>query len=294
MLRRGEDPAPLLDGAGLRRLTAPYLDGQQVTVERAVVYAFHARTADRWRAGRILLAGDAAHVMPPFAGQGFSSGARDAANLAWKLDAVLRGAPDALLDSNGAERAPHVRAMQQLAVRWGPVVQSTRPRAARLRDAFMDTVDGTAAQRWLVDHAKPLPTARAGAFARRPHPLPPLRRVGALFPQPRVRTPDGGPAPARLDNVLPPGWVALTTTPGSTGAFAAAGVPVLELGVDLHDVDGDVAAWLRGAGGATWVLLRPDRFVFACGRDRPALDAALTALRAQLGAALGVPGPGSG
>src|SRR5438094_7622632 len=111
MLHPGEDQAPFLEPARLRELLAPWITDEQVEIERAVVYTFHARRADRWRAGRVLLAGDAAHVMPPFAGQGFSSGARDAANVAWKLAAALDDAPDRLLDTYEAERRPHVTAM---------------------------------------------------------------------------------------------------------------------------------------------------------------------------------------
>jgi 3-(3-hydroxy-phenyl)propionate hydroxylase len=179
MIRPGEDAAAFLDPAAIERRIARWLDGERARIERAVIYTFHVRTAARWRAGRILLAGDAAHVMPPFAGQGFASGARDAANLAWKLDAVLHGAPDGLLDTYEAERRPHVAAMQLLATRWGGVVQTTRPRLARGRDRLLTALAGTAAGDWLRQHAKPLPTYRAGAFARTPAPasLPARHRV---------------------------------------------------------------------------------------------------------------------
>ena len=93
MLHPGEDAAPHLEPAAVRRKIEEWLDGESVEIERAVAYTFHTRMAARWRRGRVLLAGDAAHLMPPFAGQGFSSGARDAGNLAWKLADVLAGAP---------------------------------------------------------------------------------------------------------------------------------------------------------------------------------------------------------
>lgn len=266
MLHPGEAAEDFLPHAAIERRTAEWLDGERVEIERAVVYTFHSRTAGRWRAGRCFLAGDAAHVMPPFAGQGFSSGARDAANLSWKLAAVLRGAPAALLDTYEAERRPHVAAMQGLAERWGGVVQTTRPRGAALRDALLHAIDGSRVARFLQSNAKPLPTYGRGAFASRPHRLPILRGVGSLFPQPRV-------GERLLDDVLPAGWCALTTTAGNV-----AGLPTLRLGDEVPDTDGVLAAWL-GKRGASWVILRPDRFIYACGTaaDLPAARAALAA-----------------
>ncbi len=272
MLHAGEDPAAFLEAAAIDRRLAPWLDGARAEVERALIYTFHSRTAARWRVGRALLAGDAAHLMPPFAGQGLSSGVRDAANLAWKLEAVLRGAPPALLDSYEEERRPHVAAMQALAERWGAVVQTTRPRRRALWDVALTALDGSRAARWLQSHAKPLPTYRAGAFVRRPHRLPALRGVGSLFPQPEVGTPSGH---VLLDDALGPGWALVTAGAGSTE------LPVLRLGTDLEDATGEVAAWLR-RHRSTWVLLRPDRFVFACGTDAE-LPAALAARRTLLG-----------
>lgn len=278
MLHPGEDAEAFLDPTAIERRIARWLaDGEHVELERAVVYAFHARAAARWRAGRVLLAGDAAHVMPPFAGQGFASGARDAANLAWKLDAVLRGAPARLLDSYEAERRPHVTAMQRLAVRWGGVVQTTAPRRARVRDGLLTALDGSAPARWMTTHLKPLPTYQTGAFASRPSRLPWRRAVGSLFPQPLV---DGDDGPALLDDVLPPGWALVSMVPGVVGG----GVPVLTLGVDVANPGGELRAWFDRFG-ATWVLLRPDRFVFACGGEAAAVAPALAALRVTLGAA---------
>lgn len=268
MLAPGEAEAPLLERARIRELIAPWTVGEAVEIERAIVYTFHSRTAARWRAGRILLAGDAAHVMPPFVGQGFSSGARDAANLAWKLDAVLHGAPSRLLDTYEAERRRHVAAMQHFAMRWGAVVQTTRPGVGRLRDRTLALLDRSGGLAWLRGQAKPLPTYRAGAFARRPARLPFARTVGALFPQPIVGA-------ERLDDRLGPGWSAVSAAPALAARLHAAGVRAVVLGGD---------PWLTGRGAA-WAILRPDRYVFDCGRVDE-VGRGLAALRALVGPGL--------
>jgi 3-(3-hydroxy-phenyl)propionate hydroxylase len=246
MLHPGEDAAPHLDPAAVSRVVAQWLDGETADIERAVAYTFHTRMAVRWRRGRVLLAGDAAHLMPPFAGQGFSSGARDAGNLAWKLADVLAGAPVSLLDSYERERRPHVAAMQRLARLLGALVQATRPRGVLIRDAYLNAIDGTPVQRLLAENIKPLPTYPDGAFATRPDRLAMRRTVGSLFPQ-----------TDRLDDRLSPGWAAVASDDRSRALLEAQGLPVSDPGAD--------GAWLR-SHGLTWALLRPDRFVFACGR----------------------------
>jgi 3-(3-hydroxy-phenyl)propionate hydroxylase len=165
--------------------------------------------------------------MPPFVGQGFSSGARDAGNLAWKLAAVLHGAPERLLDSYEAERRPHVRSMQRLAVRWGGVVQTTNPVVGRLRDGLISALDRTGALRRIGDRAKPRPRYRRGAFGP---------GGGRLFPQ-----------RDRLDEKLGRGWAVVASNAATAAAWREAGLHVVQA---AHDHD--------------WALLRPDRYVFAC------------------------------
>jgi 3-(3-hydroxy-phenyl)propionate hydroxylase len=245
MLRPGQDAAPFLEPAAIRRALEPWLDGETVEIERAVVYTFHTRMAARWRRGRVLLAGDAAHLMPPFAGQGFSSGARDAGNLAWKLAAALQGAPDSLLDSYERERGPHVAAMQRTASLMGSLVQATGERRVRARDRFLKAIDGTPVQRFLAENVKPLPTYGDGAFATRPARLPLRRTVGSLFPQ-----------TDRLDDRLGCGWSAVATDDRAAALLTAEGLPVVDPGRD--------GAWLQDRG-LSWAILRPDRFVFATG-----------------------------
>ncbi|MFA4926894.1 MAG: bifunctional 3-(3-hydroxy-phenyl)propionate/3-hydroxycinnamic acid hydroxylase [Patulibacter sp.] len=279
MLHPEEDPEPLLRPAKLQQLVRPWTDGAPVEIERAVVYAFHARTASRWRRGRVFLAGDAAHVMPPFVGQGFSSGARDAGNLAWKLAAVLRGAPDALLDSYEQERRPHVAQMQRMAVRWGGVLQTTSPRTAAARDRILPALERIGVMEWVRENVKPLPTYPSGAFARRPHRLPFRRGIGALFPQPLVSEPAG--PPVRLDELLGRGWGLISADEQSAAVLGRGVERVLVLGRDLEDVEGAIGDWLA-RHHATWVLLRPDRYVFALGGPAEA-PRALEALRTRVG-----------
>jgi ABC-type branched-subunit amino acid transport system ATPase component/2-polyprenyl-6-methoxyphenol hydroxylase-like FAD-dependent oxidoreductase len=121
------------------RLLAPWnITRDNTTLERHAVYTFAASWAQQWRDGRVLIAGDAAHLMPPFAGQGMCSGIRDASNLTWKLDLVMRGlAADAILDSYGLERGAHVQHAIGMSVELGKVICVTDPGAVAERDAFM-------------------------------------------------------------------------------------------------------------------------------------------------------------
>ena len=107
-------------------------------LERHAIYTFRARWAREWRRGRVLLAGDAAHLMPPFLGQGLCSGLRDAASLAWRLSLVASGrAGEAILDSYGPEREAHVREIIDEAVAIGRMVCEQDPVKAAERDAQM-------------------------------------------------------------------------------------------------------------------------------------------------------------
>jgi hypothetical protein len=128
MLGTGEEP-------DWRALVAPWIDPGALRLRRLAEYTYHARIATRWRSGPVVLGGDAAHVMPPFAGQGLSAGLRDVDNAAWKLAAVLRdGASEGLLDTVESERRPDVVRYTRVARMLGAVVQTRRPRLATVRD----------------------------------------------------------------------------------------------------------------------------------------------------------------
>ncbi|GAA2609045.1 bifunctional 3-(3-hydroxy-phenyl)propionate/3-hydroxycinnamic acid hydroxylase [Streptomyces roseoviolaceus] len=262
-LRDDTEPTP----ERLRQLVAPWVDlapGADFEVLRQAQYTFRARIADRWRMGRVFLLGDAAHLTPPFIGQGLCAGLRDAHNLAWKLAAVLRrGADERLLDTYESERKPHARHMIRLAVAMGWAMTGGQDGAAALRRGALNAAVripglGTAAARDLSPAltAGPLVCRRAHGAGR--------RLVGRFCPQPWVTAGPQGHR-TRLDDLLGDSFAVLTAGPPSPSLRAIADAlgarTVLVTGplTGLGD-DGRLAAWLR-AGRADAVLLRPDRVV---------------------------------
>ncbi|MFD4599851.1 bifunctional 3-(3-hydroxy-phenyl)propionate/3-hydroxycinnamic acid hydroxylase [Streptomyces sp. NPDC058464] len=244
----------LPDRRGLRELIAPWLPAAQDSdfeVIRQAHYTFRARIADRWRKGRLFLLGDAAHLTPPFIGQGLCAGMRDAHNLTWKLARVLRHDADtALLDTYESERRPHARQMIRLAVATGWAMTGGQDRAAALRRGLVGAVCRI-----------PGVTAWAGRLspALRPGPLTRAGRLGGTFcPQPQV-TVDG--RPALLDDLLGTSFAVLTATSPTPSLQAIAdGLAAPVIPVDRLGDDGTLHAWLRH-GRADAVLLRPDRVV---------------------------------
>ncbi|MFF2078085.1 bifunctional 3-(3-hydroxy-phenyl)propionate/3-hydroxycinnamic acid hydroxylase [Kitasatospora sp. NPDC058162] len=248
-LRDGDEP--------VRELVAPWLppswDGD-FEVLRKAQYTFRARIADRWRRGRVFLLGDAAHLTPPFIGQGLCAGLRDAHNLTWKLAHVLgQGGDERLLDTYESERKPHARHLVRLAVLMGWAMTGGQDGAAALRRNVLATacrLPGLAAA--LGRDLSPRLTA--GPLVRRR-----LRGglAGRHCPQPSISV-DG--RRVRLDEYLGDSFTILTAAdpaPSVRALAHALGVQVVPVaGLD----DGTLAAWLRG-GRADAVLLRPDRVV---------------------------------
>ncbi|MBJ8348310.1 bifunctional 3-(3-hydroxy-phenyl)propionate/3-hydroxycinnamic acid hydroxylase [Antrihabitans sp. YC2-6] len=285
MVLPGEDHAEVATLENARRLVSPWVDPQRITILRHIVYTFHARSAARWRSGRVLLAGDAAHLMPPFAGQGLSSGMRDAHNLAWKLAAVIAGTADpAVLDTYEQERRPHVTRMTRLTRLSGALVQTRNPRGARVRDALLKVM---ARVPYLTEgRFKHHLQYSSGAFVATG------RRGGAghVFPQPKVRTAEGRILP--LDNIMGDGWTVVgrdldpqihlgakgkdvwstlrasyvtVSRPGNRASRCEPGT------IAVEDLDG-YAFDFFGRHGGDFAIVRPDRIVFAltdiAGLDR--------------------------
>ena len=152
------------------------MSSENATLERRCVYTFAARVAEQWRRGRVLVAGDAAHQTPPFAGQGMCAGIRDVANLAWKLDLVLCGhSPDVLLDSYQEERLPGTRQLIDFAIELGRIICVADPEDAAARDAVMAPAVGDE-----PTPAPPLPPIETGLIAAG------TPAAGELFLQARV------------------------------------------------------------------------------------------------------------
>lgn len=279
-------------------LLSPWLAPHEARIWRAATYRFHAVVLDQWRQGRVLLAGDAAHQMPPFLAQGMCQGLRDAVNLAWKLDGVLRGdAPDALLDSYGTERGPQVEETTRTVKRLGQIICE--------RDA------GRAAQR---DHALREQQGGEVRMQLRQSLLPGVRHglidgghdaAGTPFPQAVGRLGPQGAA-QMMDDLLPRGFLLFLRDAPSGGQFArlAAGLRSLHAkAVCLRDAgdidgligfaeaDGVIARWFE-AQDCSAALVRPDHIVYGVAADLDGAQALLERARIALGvASTGTPVP---
>ena len=170
---------------------------------RSRVYTHNARLARKFRSGRVLLAGDAAHLMPVWQGQGYNSGVRDATNLAWKLGMVVRGeaSPDAL-DSYEQERREHAKSMIDLSVTAGRIFAPTNRLVAWLRDKLALAMNAIPpVKRYVVEmRFKPMPRFRQGIVLAGGDGQPEGRATGRLFPQPQVVDPAG--TVQRLDDMI--------------------------------------------------------------------------------------------
>ncbi len=200
MLGDGDDRATITSPASLRRLLAPWGDADAMQLERSAVYTFHARVAEQLRRGRVFLAGDAAHLTPPFAGQGLMAGLRDATNLAWKLAYVVGGhAGEALLDTYEQERLPNARTMVDLARLMGEIIMARDPLRCGIRDHVLAPLSRLPRVREPLSslELKPKTALDRGLV------LPGRRgelRAGALLPQ--GATEDARGRVARLDEHL--------------------------------------------------------------------------------------------
>ena len=247
-LQPGDDPVRITEAENIWRLLERWIGPDEAGLERAVVYTFRSLVAKEWRRGRVMIAGDAAHQTPPFMGQGMCSGIRDAYNLGWKLDRIVKGrASLEMLKTYQSERDPHVRAFIELTVQMGQVINTTA--SALAAGNVADLMDG----RQKISQLRPRlgPGLRAGGAAW----------AGHLFPQPRLSS--GAMLDDRIGDrsalILKNGYRKLLPAEVQTEA-AENGFMVIE------DASPELQDWFENNGQIA-VMLRPDRYILGSATD---------------------------
>jgi FAD binding domain len=282
MLLPDERPEDFADPARVWELLSPWLGPDDAELTRYAVYEFRAQVAETMRRDRAFLAGDAAHLMPPFLGQGLCSGIRDAGNLAWKLDLVLRGeAGEDLLDSYTAERKPQCEWIVRLSMEMARVSCELDPGAAAERDAALRASE--------TPPPIGLPGITEGLLQERSEDRPGAL-VGEFSVQGTVSAPAGE---GRFDDVVGRGFALLTAEGDPRAALGAEELAFLDnLGTHLvsldpeqeggvRDVDGRLTSWLAGHDAAA-VIVRPDFYVFGGVSSAEGLSPLVGELRQQL------------
>lgn len=258
-------------------------------LRRAAAYRFHGLVAKQWRRGRVLLAGDSAHMTPPFLGQGMVQGIRDAQNLGWKLARVIQGeSPDGLLDCYGVERRPHVEHTTQVAIELGRQICERDPEKARVRDASLLAEQGGEPR--TVVRQSLIPGLEQGLIAGD------TPGAGETFPQPWVSF--KGAEARLLDDITGPVFLVVTTMVLDeaqqrelTGILASERGRLVCLGAAekqrddavlcLEEVTPVIQPWLAGLD--RWIaIVRPDHYVFGTASTVEETVALLQRLRAGL------------
>ena len=260
------------------QLLEPWATSDSVELVRHAVYQFRSRIADSWRCGRVILAGDAAHLMPPFMGQGMCSGLRDVWNLSWRLDRILRGVSgEALLDGYTAERKPQIQAVIEASIAMGQVVCVSDPQKAAERDA--------AYLRGGVPPLPPFPGIGSGLINTENDPLAGQLSVHGTLSRSGKRQ--------RFDDAFGRGFHLIMSQSIATPALLA------QAGEILPDIGGSVVVLADGAGdswhddsgkyrafmqqhGVHAVLMRPDFYLFGAAKTAEQAGELLRQLRENL------------
>lgn len=256
------------------KLLKPFgLTPENSTLERAVVWRFQAKYLEEWRLGRICLAGDAAHLMPPFAGEGMCAGLRDGVNLAWRLDLILRGIADQdLLDSYGSERKPHAKWYINFSVDLGKVICVVDPEEARARDAQMKEEHLLQSQKGPISPHRAVLGSGVWREEDKEAGLPAIQGHVAY----RGVT-------GRFDEVVTRGWslISLHDAPGGLtsaqsvilnsiggGAYS---IGKADSGADVIDLESVYLSWMH-MKGIQHLLVRPDFYVALTAKDEAGLQ----------------------
>ena len=257
MLNPGEDPRQMEHEENVWKLLSRWLKAGDGKLWRAGSYRFHALVANNWRAGRVFLAGDAAHQQPPFIGQGMCQGLRDVTNLCWKMVSVLDGkATDELFDSYEQERSEHVRTLTRRIKNIGSAICERDPEAARLRDQALLVQGGGKAP--VVTRQEIVPPLQSGFLAPEYGP-----GAGTLFPQPRITTSTGT---FLLDDITGEGCHVFFD--GRSGMVPSepdvCGISSFILGCQNYLEEEPVASAWFDLHDCSVAIVRPDHYVY-CG-----------------------------
>lgn len=257
-LKPGEDPKEAATPEQAWKFLSRWLTPEDGTLWRQASYRFHALVAAQWRKGRVFLAGDAAHMQPPFLGQGMCQGIRDVANLSWKLAAVLKGdvqgaAAEALLDSYGTERKAHVRELTSRIKGVGAVICERDVAKARARDAKLLADCGSTVQD--TPRQDILPRLEGGFLAQEE-----TSGRGTLFPQPRLAA-----SGALMDHAVGGGWRLVLAADVEPAQGVPPGITVVAL-KRTPESEGVVARWME-RHECRAALVRPDHYVYGTARS---------------------------
>lgn len=236
---------------------APFVEVDALKFWRSAVYHFNARVADTWKEGRAFLAGDAAHTMPPFLGQGLNSGLRDVANLSWKLSYVLRGlAGESLLESYQTERRPHILALTRITKDLGKIVGETDPAKAAERDRRLRAemaLHGPVTVRQAL-----IPPIADGFLDKEGGEL-----AGTLAPQPRVSR----AGESRLLDDLMSGFSMVQLAPGDNLLAVTNDLETeSSTAFTCHDMQCLLAGSMQDHG-IKMMIVRPDGVIWSAGSD---------------------------
>ncbi|WP_425644221.1 bifunctional 3-(3-hydroxy-phenyl)propionate/3-hydroxycinnamic acid hydroxylase [Agrobacterium leguminum] len=266
MLHPGETPADMCHTQRVWELLSPWLSPDDGELIRSASYRFRSLLARGWRKGRMLIAGDAAHLMPPFMGQGMCAGLRDAWNLGWKLNRVLDfSAADSLLDTYEAERSPHVDAVIRISMAMGQVICVPDPEAALSRDnAFFAG----------ILPPPPVFPPLSGGITARDSDGGPMGFAGELLPHDDLER-DG--VKLRLDDLTGRHFALITRIATDEERLRRLGIRQVVLGErGWRDINGRLSGWLESRGCVAYVA-RPDFYAFGSAVNTGEIEALMAA-----------------